>query len=300
MPDDRAIAPTAARDYERIARAIGYVAGSAARRPSLEEIAAAVHTSPFHLQRLFTRWAGVSPAQFLRALTLAHAREALAAAPSILDAAYDAGLSGPGRLHDLFVALDGVTPGEAKALGAGLTIRWGVHESPFGAFIAGTTTRGLCALEFLAPGAGEAEARALLRERWQAATLVRDPAATEAACAPLSLPGTFDARQPIRVWARGTNFQLQVWRALLRLPEGALASYADIAAAVGRPRAVRAVASAIAANPVAWLIPCHRVIRSTGAVATPYRWGTPRKLALVGWEQARRQPAASPSTSCME
>jgi AraC family transcriptional regulator of adaptative response/methylated-DNA-[protein]-cysteine methyltransferase len=284
MPDDARTAPDSdSRDYDRIARAIAYVTAHAADRPSLDDIAAAVHTSPFHLQRLFTRWAGVSPAQFLRALTHAHAQDVLARSTNMLDAAWDAGLSGPGRLHDLFVTLDGVTPAEARGMGAGILISWGVHDRPYGPFVAGTTARGICLLEFVAD---DEEPEALVRNRWPGATLVHDPGVTADMTAPLSGNTDMDPAQPIRLWARGTNFQLQIWRALLRIPEGALTTYSDIARRIGQPAAHRAVANAVAANPAAVLIPCHRVIRATGVIETNYRWGTPRKLALVGRETA--------------
>jgi AraC family transcriptional regulator of adaptative response/methylated-DNA-[protein]-cysteine methyltransferase len=285
MPDDARTNPDSdSRDYDRIARAIAYVTTHANDRPSLDDIAAAVHTSPFHLQRLFTRWAGVSPAQFLRALTHVHARDVLTRSASMLDAAWDAGLSGPGRLHDLFVTLDGVTPAEARGMGAGVLISWGVHDSAFGPFVAGATARGICLLEFVAD---DQDPEALVRTRWPGATLTHDPSVTAALTPPLSGNTDMDPAQPIRLWARGTNFQLQVWRALLRIPEGTLTTYSDIANRIGHPKSHRAVARAVAANPVAVLIPCHRVIRATGVIETNYRWGTPRKLALVGRETAR-------------
>jgi len=279
----------ASHDADRIARAIEYLERHHRLQPPLEEIAAAVGLSPYHFQRLFRRWAGVSPKRFLQYLTIEHARAALAEGRSVLETAYDAGLSGPGRLHDLFVTVDAVTPGEYKAQGAGLTIDYGFVDTPFGEGFLARTDRGVCGLAFVDTG-GRRAVLADYRARFPAA---RFRLAAEAA-----------ARTAVRIFRpqrpaerlildlRGSNFQLKVWEALLRIPPGAVASYGDVAAAIGRPAATRAVASAVARNPVSYLIPCHRVIRGTGAFGE-YRWGAARKQAILGWEAARRDAASS-------
>jgi AraC family transcriptional regulator of adaptative response/methylated-DNA-[protein]-cysteine methyltransferase len=271
---------TAARDYARIARAIAFIAENAARQPSLDEIAAAVHTSPYHFQRLFTRWSGISPKRFLGYLTLDHAKRALAANVSVLDAALDTGLSGPSRLHDLFVALEAVTPGEFKARGVGLTIRYGIHDGPFGRFVVGMTERGICALEF-GDSATTLTAQACLAQRWPLARLRRDQACTAAVADTL-----FSGGAGLRLWCQGSNFQIKVWTALMRVPPGGLVSYRQLATATGQPTASRAVGNALARNPIAVLIPCHRVIRGTG-LFDDYKWGAPRKRALIAWEAAQ-------------
>lgn len=273
----------AARDYGRIERAIGFIAAHGSRQPALDEIAAAVHTSPYHFQRLFTRWSGISPKRFLGYLTIDHAKRALAESRSVLDAALDAGLSGPSRLHDLFLACEAMTPGDYKARGQGLTIRYGIHDGPFGRFVLGMTERGICALEFL-DAAGTRGAAAALQARWPAARLVRDQTSTAA------LAGrVFGDGETPRLWCRGTNFQIKVWSALMRVPPGALVSYRDVARFIGQPTAMRAVGNALAKNPIGYLIPCHRVIRATG-LFDDYKWGAARKQALIAWEAARAEP----------
>jgi len=270
-------------DAARVTQAIGFLETHGRRQPDLAEVAANVGLSGPHFQRLFKRWAGVSPKRFLQFLTAEHARRLLQDSHSVLDAAYEAGLSGPGRLHDLSVNVHALTPGELKRHGEGVTVRYGFQSSPFGECLLATTERGICGLSFVGD-AGRAEALAALRARWQQADFVpcdadtrrlaRQVFAAEGTAAPLDV--------------RGTNFQLRVWEALLRVPEGALVTYVGLAAAVGAPRAARAVGSAVARNPIAWLIPCHRVIRATGAFGD-YRWGAARKKAIVGWEAARKQ-----------
>lgn len=296
MTRDARQAAQAARDYARIEAAIGFLQTHFRDQPGLDDIAASVNVSPYHFQRLFVRWAGVSPKQFLRCLTLEHARRALADSADVLGAALDAGLSGPGRLHDLFVTLEGISPGEYKALGGGLEIRWGRHAGPFGDFVVAMTGRGICALEFTGPD-GPEDALARLRGRLPGARFCRDDAGT----APLA--GRLFASEPgpLHLWVRGTSFQVRVWRALLELRPGQLASYGTLACRLGQPGAARAVGNAVAANPVAWLIPCHRVIRGTSLFDTGYRWGPARKLAMIGAEAARAAPQSCgrPSTSNM-
>lgn len=269
--------------YYQIERAIHYLQERAEQQPDLEELADHVGLSKFHFQRLFRRWAGVSPKQFLQFVTLEHAKELLRDSASVLEATYATGLSSPGRLHDLFVAVDAVTPGQYKRLGSGLTVYWGEHETPFGTALVASTDRGICALDFLGPeGIGSVLRR--LEIDWSRARIQHAPDVTGplAARAFAGLGG----REPLRLMLRGTNFQLQVWKALLAVPEGCVVSYGSLARVIGAPDAARAVGSAVAANRVAFLIPCHRVLRSSGAFGD-YRWGCARKRAMLGWEAAR-------------
>jgi AraC family transcriptional regulator of adaptative response/methylated-DNA-[protein]-cysteine methyltransferase len=271
-------------DYERIAQAIRFIEQNYRRQPSLEEVAKSVYLSEFHFQRLFRRWVGISPKRFLQFLTVEHAKRRLEECRSVLDATYDAGLSSPGRLHDLFVTLEAVTPGEYKARGAGLRIGYGVHDTPFGPALLAATERGLCGLSFLDDGDASAAVDEL-RERWCSATVGEDARTTEPLARRIFATGGGDG-QPIPLFVQGTNHQVRVWEALLRVPAGAVVSYEQLAGAAGRPDAVRAVAGAVARNQIAYVIPCHRVIRKLGAFGG-YRWGTERKLAMLGWEAAR-------------
>ena len=249
-------------DYERIETAIRYIEDNAAEQPSLEEIAAHVGLSPFHFQRLFRRWAGISPKRFLQFVTVEHAKELLADSSSVMDTAYEVGLSGPARLHDHFVALEAVTPGEYKSRGTGLEIRYGVHDSPFGDVFLATTDRGICGLRFLDDDPGEA--LSWLSGLWPGAGLSEDQRGTRSIARQIF---ESDApAEPIPVLVKGTNFQVAVWKALLRIPPGQLVAYEDVAHAIGRPSASRAVGSAVGANRISYLIPCHRVIRRSGAL----------------------------------
>ena len=270
-------------DYARIAEAILYLDAHYQRQPSLDELAAHLHLSPYHLQRLFARWAGISPKRFIQFLTVEHAKHLLADSASLLDASLDSGLSGPGRLHDLFVSAEAVTPGEFKSGGLGLTIHYGRHASPFGACLLAVTERGICGLTF--GDEGDDAGLAALRVRWPAAHLVENPDATAPVLAQIFPQGTALEPKPVHLLLKGTNFQLKVWEALLRIPAGALTTYEEVAHAIGQPRAARAVGAAVGANALAYLIPCHRVIRKSGVVEG-YRWGTVRKKAILGWEAA--------------
>jgi AraC family transcriptional regulator of adaptative response/methylated-DNA-[protein]-cysteine methyltransferase len=274
-------------DYTRIEQAIRFLEQHALEQPSLDEIAAHIGLSPYHFQRLFKRWAGVSPKRFLQHLTVESAKRLLHDSASVLDTALEVGLSGPGRLHDLFVSVDAVTPGEFKSAGQGLVLSYGFHETPFGECLAATTPRGLCSLGFV-----EAENRdkALdtLRQSWHAASLVEYPQANKSVIEQIFSPGSARKDEPIKVLLRGTNFQLKVWEALLRIPEGAVTSYSVLADSVGQPGASRAVGSAIGRNPVAYLIPCHRVLRANGEIGG-YRWGTVRKKAILAMEASAHQ-----------
>lgn len=283
----------AAGAYARIAEAIRYLDAHATRQPSLQALADHLGCSPFHLNRLFGDFAGVTPKRFLQVLTRNHARTALRESASVLDAALASGLSGPGRLHDLLVNCDAMSPGEIARGGADLTLRWGVGETPFGKAFVAETTRGICRLDFLDDGAGAEDSLAALRREFPGARCLADPQRAE-----LLLRAVFAATQqkqgrtPLRVWLRGTNFQVQVWQALLRVPSGQRVSYGSLARAIGRPRAARAIGNAVAANAVAALIPCHRVIRESG-VCGPYRWGAPRKVALLAWEAVQGDAGAA-------
>ncbi len=276
----------ASDDYQVVEQAIAYLESNARRQPDLAEVAAAVHLSESHLQRLFRRWAGVSPKRFLQFLTLQHARALLDESRTVLGVAYDAGLSGPGRLHDLFVTLDAVTPGEYRRRGQGLTVRYGVHPSPFGDCLLAATDRGICRLDFVQDGDPEPIVAAL-RQDWPGAQLLRDdPFTGPLAERAFSVPSSGET--PLPLYVRGTNFQVQVWQALLRIPTGRVLSYEDVAARIGRPTSSRAVGNAVGDNPVGYLIPCHRVIRKTGHFGN-YGGGPLRKRAMLGWEMAARE-----------
>lgn len=280
------LTPMPASDAARVAHAIRYLDDNARRQPGLDEVARAVNLSRFHFQRLFRRWAGISPKRFLQVVTLSQAKRLLSEQRSVLDTALDVGMSGPGRLHDLFIAVDAVTPGEYKERGAGLVLDWGIYPSPFGDCLLVASPRGICFLGFLHHGvkAGLDE----VKSHWPRATFRPDAGRLKGVAARIFSPARSGA--PLTLHLRGTNFQVQVWQALLRIPCGGVASYGDVARSIGNPGAVRAVAGAIGHNPVAFLIPCHRVIRETGALGG-YRWGGERKRAMLAWEAARRESA---------
>jgi AraC family transcriptional regulator of adaptative response/methylated-DNA-[protein]-cysteine methyltransferase len=268
------------RDFARIARAIRYIDDHFREQPRLAEIAAHVGLSEFHFNRLFRRWAGVTPKQYLVRVTGLAARVALESEPSVLEAAHAVGLSGPGRLHDLVVTLDGVTPGELKTRGGGVLIRHGLSDTPFGTALFAATDRGLLKLAFLEPDSSSGALRELQQE-WPAARFVRDDDSARALAR--RLWGSAGGEHSLRLCVTGTNLQLKVWEALLSLEAAGPVSYSNLASAVDVPRAVRAVANAVAANPIAWLIPCHRVLRKSGALGG-YRWGVERKRAMLAWE----------------
>ena len=276
-------------DYQRIEQAIHFLEEHAGRQPSLEDVAAHIGLSPYHFQRLFSAWAGISPKRFLQYLTVEHAKQRLRASASVLDAALDVGLSGPGRLHDLFVGVEAMTPGEYKARGRELVLEYGFHPSPFGECLIAITARGICSLAFVGPQEREA-AVADLAAAWQEATLVENPRASREIVERIFTGGRETGS--LRVLLKGTNFQLKVWEALLRIPEGAVVSYGDLAAAMGQPDAQRAVGTAVGRNPIAYLIPCHRVLRNSGEIGG-YRWGTPRKRAILALEAARQEQAGA-------
>jgi AraC family transcriptional regulator, regulatory protein of adaptative response / methylated-DNA-[protein]-cysteine methyltransferase len=274
-------------DYQRVAQAIQFLEQHYQEQPSLEDLAARLALSPFHLQRLFTQWAGVSPKRFVQYLTAEHAKSLLTHAHSVLDATYATGLSSPSRLHDLLLATEAVTPGEFKQQGAGLHIVYGRHATPFGDCLLATTARGVCQLLFLEENGWE-PAVAELRAQWQAAHLVEDPTQTQPLIDQIFPINGKNGQRTLSLLLKGTNFQIKVWNALLQIPAGAAWSYQDVAQAIGQPNAARAVGSAIGANPIGYLIPCHRVIRKSGVVQE-YRWGPTRKKALLAWESAQHE-----------
>jgi AraC family transcriptional regulator, regulatory protein of adaptative response / methylated-DNA-[protein]-cysteine methyltransferase len=269
-------------DYLRIEQAIQYLDNHYKDQPGLEELAASVGLSEFHFQRIFTRWAGVSPKRFLQFLTKEGAKELLNRSENLLDTTHQVGLSSLGRLHDLFITAEAVTPGEYKSHGAGVTIRYGLHPTPFGKCLIGVTEHGVCHLSFVQTSEGDAIDN--LVNDWKEATMIEDHKAT----APLIEP-IFDLSQrnngALQLHLRGTNFQLKVWEALLNIPAGAVTTYEGIASMIGNPSAMRAVGTAVGHNPIAVLIPCHRVIRKVGDFGN-YRYGMPRKKALLMKEYA--------------
>ena len=274
-------------DYDRIERAINFIAKHLHDQPSLEQIAAAVHVSPYHFQRMFLKWAGVSPKKFAQFLSLSHAKTQLRQGGSVLDAAHAADLSGGGRLHDLFVSIEAMTPGAYKRGGAGLLIDYGFAETPFGQVIVASTPIGICHMAF-APTADLA--RAGLYQKFPAASLHHGSTAYQQQ-ALMIFNRDWSCLRHIKLHLQASRFQIKTWEALLKIPMGAVASYGDVARHIGQPSASRAVAKAVASNPVAFLIPCHRVIRQNG-VPGGYRWGAPRKQAMLGWEAAQTGDAA--------
>ena len=280
-------------DYAYVAQAIRYLDDHAHEQPSLEELATHLHLSPFYLQRMFKRWAGISPKRFVQVLTLQHAKQVLAESKSMLHTTYEVGLSSTSRLHDLFVKIEAMTPAEYKRLGAGLQIEYGFHQTPFGECLLAVTTRGVCALLFVVDDDRTAVVETL-GEKWPNAQLIENRNKTRLVAEQIFDPASQNGREPIPLLLKGTNFQVKVWEALLRIPPTAVASYGDIAQMIGKPKASRAVGSAIGRNAIGYLIPCHRVIRQSGVV-DGYRWGNTRKKALLAWETGmeggRRQAA---------
>ena len=269
------------KNYTRIARAIEYLHKNQARQPSLTQLAQELHLSEYHLQRLFTEWAGVSPKQFLQFLTKEHAKRQLQR-ESVLQASLNSGFSSASRLHDLMVSLESVTPGEYKRLGKGMEIVYGVHQSRFGPCFLAVTARGLCKLAFYDTQEQYRILAEELHQDWQHARIIKSNSRTKNVFEQIFIS---QGQGPIQVLLKSSPFRLQVWEALLKIPEGNLVSYQELARSIERPTAVRAVASAIASNPIGLLIPCHRVIRGTGAISQ-YRWGPVRKAAIIAWEQS--------------
>jgi AraC family transcriptional regulator of adaptative response/methylated-DNA-[protein]-cysteine methyltransferase len=269
-------------DYERIENVIRHLKQHYVEQPDLGTLAGIARVSEFHFHRLFSRWAGITPKELVKFLTAKHAKVLLRESQSVLDASLDSGLSGPGRLHDLLVSVDAVSPGEFKRRGEGMEIRYGFHPTPFGTCLIGATARGICHLSFLEQDSSSRRASTIreLRSDWPKAVLRHHPQSTREIAAKIFHRVRY---QKIPVLLVGTPFRLKVWEALLKIPSGHLLSYRDIARSIGNSRACRAVGAAVGANPVAYLIPCHRVIHETGIVGN-YRWGRERKLAMLAWE----------------
>jgi AraC family transcriptional regulator of adaptative response/methylated-DNA-[protein]-cysteine methyltransferase len=282
--------PTESRDFRRMARAIEFIAERFRDQPSLADIAGTAGMSEYHFARVFRQWAGISPKQLVQRLSLEAAKQSLVDDVSVLQAALDAGLSGPGRLHDLFVSLEAVTPGEFKSRGAGLAIRHGTAETPFGPARIAVTARGTAFLGF-ADAAGRVAGWKEFRETWHAADWIEDDAAARQVARAVWGVAARGERK-LALWVHGSNFQIQVWRALLEHGADSTLSYQQLASAIGRPQAARAVGTAVGSNPVAWLIPCHHVLRKNGALGG-YRWGLERKRAMLAWEVARSVRSAS-------
>jgi AraC family transcriptional regulator, regulatory protein of adaptative response / methylated-DNA-[protein]-cysteine methyltransferase len=279
---DLAPLTNAAADYDIVRRAIAYISQHWRAQPEIEAIADAAGVTASELHHLFRRWAGLTPKAFLQAITLDRARMLLRDSASVLDAAYEVGLSGPGRLHDLFVTHEAMSPGEWKSGGAGLTIRYGFHPSPFGSALVMATERGLAGLAFADAGE-EAAALADMQRRWPGARYLEDAPATAALARRVFDPGEWRAERPLRVVLIGTDWEVRVWEALLKIPMGRAITYSDIAANVCTIKAARAVGAAVGKNPISFVVPCHRVIGKSGDL-TGYHWGLTRKRAMLGWE----------------
>jgi len=289
MPDSSILSPSAT-DYDRIAAAIAFIHAQRQQQPDLAAISRHVHLSEHHFQKLFSRWAGISPKRFLQVLTLEATRQRLQTSRSLLAVTLESGLSSPSRLHDLYVRFEAMTPAEYRDGGKDLDLAYGLHPTRFGTALIATTDRGICNLQFCESDVPQL-AHDWLRAQWPQASLHHLPERTQAVSDRLNQSLSSAENQPLPLLVRGTNFQTQVWRALLDLPLGSLATYQDIADRLGNPKAARAVGTAIGANPVGYLIPCHRVIRATGELGG-YRWGPLRKMAMLGWEAGQLEAEA--------
>ena len=280
----------AAADYDVVRRAIGHIRGHWREQPEIEAIAEAAGVTPTELHHLFRRWAGLTPKAFLQALTLDGARQLLRDSASVLDATYEVGLSGPGRLHDLFVTHEAMSPGEWKTGGEGLTVFFGFHPSPFGSALVMATERGLAGLAFADPGE-EPAALADMKARWPRAAYVEDSARTAAIARRIFDSSQWHQDKPLRVVLIGTDWEVRVWETLLQIPMGRLTTYSDIASKIRKPAAARAVGAAVGKNPVSFVVPCHRVVGKSGDL-TGYHWGITRKRAMLGWEAGQVGAAA--------
>jgi len=277
-------------DYDRIAKAISFITANAHRQPALNEIAAHVHLSPFHFQRLFCRWVGVTPKKFLQVLTLERAKQLLSESKPVFEVSDSLGLGSGSRLYDHFVHLEAITPGEYKTGGTGLTIGYAVHDTPFGKAFIAITHRGICSFSFLDSTEINEQLSSLLK-KWPHASILENHKKTRVVIETL-FSGKTKSDRPLSLHVSGTNFQVNVWKALLQIPSGKVVSYTQVAAAIGRPRSARAVGLAVGANPVAFIIPCHRVIQQSGKLGG-YHWGETRKHAIHAWEAARHEMESS-------
>ena len=281
-PHDLTPFANAAADYDVVRRAIAHIRGNWREQPEIETIAEAAGVTPTELHHLFRRWAGITPKAFLQALTLDRARQLLRDSASVLDTTFEVGLSGPGRLHDLFVTHEAMSPGEWKTGGEGATISYGFHPSPFGIALVMATERGLAGLAFADDGKEKA-ALADMRGRWLNARYVEDSARTALLARRVFDPRRWQADEPLRVVLIGTDFEVRVWETLMKIPMGRATTYSDIAGNLGKPKAARAVGTAVGKNPISFVVPCHRVIGKSGEL-TGYHWGLTRKRAMLGWE----------------
>ncbi len=302
LSPDRVADPTlnafltgAAADYDVVRRAIGHIRGHWREQPEIEAIAEAAGVTPTELHHLFRRWAGLTPKAFVQALTLDGARRLLRDSASVLDATYEVGLSGPGRLHDLFVTHEAMSPGEWKSGGEGLTLRFGFHASTFGNALVMATERGLAGLAFADPGE-ERATLADMKQRWPKAKYIEDMAFTAPVARRIFDPSRWQPSQPLRVILIGTDFEVRVWDALLQIPMGRVTTYSNLAAKICKPKAARAVGAAVGKNPVSFVVPCHRVIGKAGDL-TGYHWGLTRKRAMLGWEAGQTAGASELSYS---
>lgn len=277
-------------DYDLIERALIYLEQHQQEQPNLQMVAERMGYSEYHFQRLFTRWVGISPKRFLQFLSKEYAKQCLLESISVNAVAFQTGLSSPGRLHDLLVTCEAVTPGEYKSRGAGISIVYGFHPTPFGECLLALTQRGICRLSFIQNGAHRLALQDL-QKNWQNADIKEDPATTQPVLEQI-FPASRETLRPIPLLLNGTNFQIQVWEALVRIPPGRLANYEQVAKTIGRPTSCRAVGNAVGDNPIAYLIPCHRVIRKMGVFGN-YRYGPARKKAILGWEFAHLADGAA-------
>lgn len=281
------------RDYDQIRRAIAFLTRTWQEQPTLEQLADHLGLGATHTQKLFKRWCGLSPKEFVQAITIDHARNLLEGSASLLDAAFEVGLSGSSRLHDLFVTHEAMTPGDYKRRGEGLEIAYGFHDSPFGEALVLATARGVAGLAFVDEDKGQTRAEALadMTRRWPAARYTEAPQQTAPHVHRIFEPAEWRREQPVRVVLIGSDFEVRVWETLLQVPMGRAVSYGDIARSLGAPTASRAVGTAVGRNPISFVVPCHRVLRGDGNLGG-YHWGLTRKRALIGWETGRVRQAA--------
>jgi AraC family transcriptional regulator of adaptative response/methylated-DNA-[protein]-cysteine methyltransferase len=279
-------APETHINYQRIEKAIQYLEKNFQRQPELDEVAEKIHLSPFHFQRMFTEWAGISPKRFLQFLTVDYLKEKIRQSKNLVEAAEAAGLSSQSRVYDLFTTLEGVTPQEYKQNGSGIQIVYGFHETPFGLCLLGTTARGICWLSFIQTDDDPTTGLDAMKVHWYNSIFHRDQNLTAAIVKSIFRPNQPASPDKLHVFVKGTNFQLKVWEALLKIPMGGITTYQGIAEALQRPKAMQAVGSAVGANHIAYLIPCHRVIRKDGLLGA-YRWSATRKKSIIGWELAQ-------------
>ena len=275
-------------NYQRIEQAILYLENNFQRQPELDEVAEKVHLSPFHFQRIFTEWAGISPKRFLQFLTVGYLKEKLEISKNLVEVAEQAGLSSQSRVYDLFTTLEAVTPQEYKHRGAGIRVEYGLHQTPFGGCLIGVTERGICWLSFLHADEDPRREIEMMKEHWHNSTFHQDQELTAGFAERIFYGSKMGGSEKLHVFVKGTNFQVKVWEALLKVPMGEVTTYQNIGASIQSPKAMQAVGSAVGSNHIAYLIPCHRVIRKDGIVGE-YRWNSSRKKSIIGWEMARKE-----------